>query len=86
MRAAEFDELFHAAHEVRPLRPGHVSLQFDHDPALAAQAAELAARETACCSFFTFTLIVSGGMLRMDITAPAGQHAVVDALAAAASS
>jgi hypothetical protein len=83
LRVAEFDELFGAA--VRGVhRPDATTLRLDLEPTakVAARAADLAVRETGCCSFFTFGLVATGGRLRLDIEVPAGQVEVLDALAA----
>jgi hypothetical protein len=54
------------------LRPG---------PDAAGRMAALAAAEIACCSFFTFTMTLTGGTLTLDVSVP-GQHAaMLDALA-----
>jgi hypothetical protein len=66
----------------RPLRVA----AFDKLFAAAVRAAELAAAETGCCSFFTFILTVTGGSAGLDIVVPAAQTAVLDALAQRASS
>jgi hypothetical protein len=58
------------------LRPG---------PGPAARAAELAAAETSCCAFFTFTLTIAAGELGLDITVPASYAGVLDALVERAS-
>ena len=47
---------------------------------VAARAADLAVRETRCCSFFGFAQSATGGDLTLDITAPPGQVAVLGAL------
>jgi hypothetical protein len=51
------------------------------DPTVAARAADLAVRETACCSFFEFILTATGGQLTLQIRTPATQIEVLDALA-----
>jgi hypothetical protein len=82
LRTARFDKFF--AGSVRTVarpEPGRARLDLRPAPEVAAQAAELAATETECCSFFTFTLTVSGGGLTLDVSVPAGQVAVLDALA-----
>jgi hypothetical protein len=38
--------------------------------ALAGPAAELAAAEQRCCSFFRFTLVLDGGNLQLTVQAP----------------
>ncbi|MQY05778.1 hypothetical protein [Actinomadura macrotermitis] len=82
LREAEFDALFaDAVTEVRQVAPGRVRLRLRAEPQVAGRAAELAARETGCCSFFTFTLTAAGGELMLEIDA-ADEHAgVVAALA-----
>jgi hypothetical protein len=57
LRMAEFDELF-AAHLTGVEQPddSHAQLTLTGGPGLAGRARDLAERETACCSFFTFTI------------------------------
>jgi len=81
LRIASFDQFFAGA--VRAVtRPGPDRLRLDlrPGPEVAARAAELAAAETECCSFFTFALTASGGGLTLDVSVPDGQVAVLDAL------
>lgn len=81
LRAKEFDDLFReAVAEVRRLDAGRARLVLRPEPALASRAADLAVRETRCCSFFGFALNATGGELTLVITAPPGQVAVLDAL------
>ncbi|MFC9996596.1 hypothetical protein [Nocardia sp. NPDC127526] len=84
LRVAEFDALFRDAlrgiERVSPTR-----LRLDLDAAAEARARELAARESNCCSFFTFGFIPAGKQLvRMDIDVPPARAEVLDALAARA--
>ncbi|MFG2076323.1 hypothetical protein [Nonomuraea maritima] len=67
-------------------RPERVRLRLDlaFSPDNAARAADLAARENGCCSFFTFTLTVAGGSLALEVTVPAEHVQVLDALHARA--
>jgi hypothetical protein len=85
LRLAEFDEMFAAAvvavERVDRLR---ARLELRADPAVAARAADLMARETGCCSFFTFTLTATAGHLALDVAVSAGHGDVLDALAAGA--
>jgi hypothetical protein len=53
---------------------------------VAARAAELAASETRCCSFFTFTLRVSAGSVALEVSVPPAYSAVLNAIAATAAS
>jgi hypothetical protein len=66
---AEWTELL-ALVEHRERLDGGVRLQFAPDPALAGKLADLATREHACCSFFTFTLHLAGDAVRLDVQAP----------------
>ncbi|SFD73116.1 hypothetical protein SAMN04487819_102367 [Actinopolyspora alba] len=79
-RAAEFDALFTAAlrsfHEPEPTR-----LRLVLDPAWRDTARDLAERENQCCSLFTFVLQQRDDELWLDITVPADQRPVLEALA-----
>ncbi|MDX8053669.1 hypothetical protein SK571_30225 [Lentzea sp. BCCO 10_0798] len=85
LRVAEFDALFtEAVQNVRRVDATSVSLDLQPRPEVAARAADLLVRETGCCSFFTFSLVATGGSLHLEIKVP-GQHAeVLEALAARA--
>lgn len=81
LRAKEFSDLFRdATTAVERIDEGRARLVLRPEPPVAARAADLAVRETQCCSFFRFTLTATGGGLTLDITAPPGQVAVLDAL------
>ena len=81
LRAKEFDDLFRdAVIAVHRIDAGRSRLVLRPEPGLAARAAELVVRETQCCSFFGFALAATGGELKLDITAPPVQVAVLDAL------
>jgi hypothetical protein len=85
LRVAEFDALF--AEAVRAVaRPDRTRLRLELDGESAARAAGLAARESGCCSFFTFTLTIGGGATTLTVEVP-GEHVdVLDALQARAGS
>ncbi|MFG1925360.1 hypothetical protein [Cryptosporangium sp. NPDC048952] len=76
LRVAEFDALFAASvRGVERLAPEHLVLTLgDFD---RATVEDLIARETACCSFFTFTLNES----TLHVEVPAAHVAVLDSLA-----
>jgi hypothetical protein len=81
LRAAEFAGFFTTA--VRSAqRPSPAKLRLDLAPGQrsAVMAAGLAAKETECCSFFTFTLTATGGALTMEIDVPDEHIALLDAL------
>lgn len=82
LRVAEFDGLFRTAvRAVERADPRRLRLTLAPDAATAARAADLAVRETGCCSFFTFTLEMSGGQVLMEVAVPPEQVGVLDALA-----
>lgn len=84
LRVAEFDSLFsQVVRSVTRPRPDLLRLGLTRDPETAARAAELAARENQCCTFFTFTLTFSEE-LTLDVAVPAEHVPVLDALAARA--
>jgi hypothetical protein len=75
-RVAEFDRLF-ADHLRRADRVDPQTLDLTLDPDCRATVEDLTARETECCSFFTFTL--SGTTeLHLRVTVPPTQTAVLD--------
>lgn len=79
-RMAEFDLLFSAA--VREVsRPAPTVLHLVLDAAHEAGARDLAARESGCCSFFTFAFTERPDGLHCEITVPDAQAAVLDSLA-----
>jgi hypothetical protein len=83
LRVAAFDELFtEAVRGIERPGPGRLRLDLRAGPQIAGRAAELAAAETDCCSFFTFTLTVTGGSLVVEVAVPESRMAVLDALAA----
>ncbi|MGH3500200.1 MAG: hypothetical protein ACRDQA_04760, partial [Nocardioidaceae bacterium] len=85
LRIAEFNYLFSAAlQEVQRVSP--TRLRLDLNAAAEATAEGLAAHETDCCSFFTFTLTQSGeDTVSMDVEVPPGREDVLDGLATQAS-
>jgi hypothetical protein len=87
LRLAEFDALF--ATRLRGVdrpEPGRLRLRLADAPGLRAEVANLTARESACCTFFTFTLTDAGSELLLDVAVPATQVSVLDGMAAAAAS
>ncbi|MBL7253484.1 hypothetical protein [Paractinoplanes lichenicola] len=79
MRLAEFDDLFTTA-LLGQARESATVLRWDLDPAAESVARDLTARETECCSFFTFTIEPADGVLRVTVEVPAARVAVLDAL------
>ena len=84
-RVAEFDSLLGTAvRGVDRIGETRLRLELEPSPEVAGRAAQLAAKETGCCSFFTFTLTADGAGVRLDVAVPDGQTDVLDALAARA--
>ena len=86
LRLAEFDALFTAVRRVEILGPAHARLHLTGPAGLAATARDLTARETECCSFFSFTITTDGTGatdgedLRLDVQVPDRYAGVLAAL------
>lgn len=81
LRVAEFDALFAAA--VRPaerVSPTALRLHLPAGEGTGSAVAELVARETACCSFFSFDLSTAGSRTQLEVRVPASRTAVLDAM------
>lgn len=86
LRAAEFDELFRSSvRRVERVDARSVRLELDATSTVAAKAADLATRETACCAFFAFDLRIGDGRLLLDVSTPEVHADVLAALADRAS-
>jgi hypothetical protein len=85
LRAAEFGDLFSGA-VLTVDRPeaGRLRLGLRPGRETAGQVAGLAAAETQCCSFFTFTLTAANDSLLLDIAVPSARTDILDALASRA--
>lgn len=81
MRVAEFDVLFRES-VLRWTRISRTRLELTLAAQAWAAASDLAARESGCCSFFTFTFESSVSGVVMAIEVPASQVAVLDAVTA----
>ena len=78
---AEFDELFATAvRSVTRESNVHATFELPAEPAVAATAADLTARESPCCTFWTFALTMTGGRVMLEVRVPPGNVAVLDAL------
>jgi hypothetical protein len=85
LRLAEFDDLFSTALTAQT-RLSAAVLRWSLDSWAEAVARALAARETQCCSFFTFSFTSDGDTVQVDVRVPAVRSEVLDALAARAAS
>jgi hypothetical protein len=82
VRAAEFDDLFAAAGSgSERVAPTHLRFSLRGDHGLESRVRDLARRESACCSFFTFDVSVSGACVTLDAQVDARHVPVLDALA-----
>ncbi len=86
LRLAEFDALFATAvRRVDTVGPTHARLRLTGPAGLAATVRDLTARETECCSFFTFTVTPEpadqGEVLTLDVEVPAQYADVLASLA-----
>lgn len=80
---AEFDALFATA--VRePHRVSDTLLRLALDPSAETTARNLIARESVCCSFFTFTVAGGRAELTIDVEVPPAQTEVLDGVMARA--
>jgi hypothetical protein len=85
LRVAEFDDLFRDC-VIRVDRAAPTSLRLTLNPGdeVAARVRDLVARETQCCSFFTFDLSPAPHGLHVQVQVPPEQIAVLDAFTARA--
>jgi hypothetical protein len=81
-RAEEFGRLFaETVQQVERRDATLLRLELAPGPGTAARVAALAAAETECCSFFTFTLTVTAGGLILDVEVPAARQEILDGVA-----
>jgi hypothetical protein len=83
VRLVEFDDLFTTALRGQQ-RLSPTRLRWCLDPAAEQTARDLAGRESACCSLFSFTFTPADGAVQLDIAVPDAHLDVLDALAAKA--
>ena len=86
LRLAEFDTLFATAvRHVETLSPTHARMLLAGPAGLEATVRDLTARETGCCSFFSFTTTRQpagdGEALTLDVEVPARYADVLASLA-----
>jgi hypothetical protein len=88
LRLAEFDDLFTTLTSLDRLSPVRLRMHLDGAAGLYDTVRDLTARETQCCSFFTFTATPSpgadGDRLTLDVEVPSAQIVVLEALVARA--
>jgi hypothetical protein len=80
LRLAEFDDLVATGLRGQQ-RLSPTVLRWRLDPDAETAARDLTARESSCCSFFSFVFATDGDTVHVDVGVPAAQVAVLDALA-----
>ncbi len=81
LRLNEIDELFGTVvRSVQRVDDLRLRLQLQPDPVVAARTADLIVRESACCSFFTFTLTATEGRLALEVAVPPAHVDVLDGM------
>jgi hypothetical protein len=84
LRLAEFDALFASAARSVVRSDLGVTIHLTGSDGLLESVRDLAERETACCSFFTFLLDGADNDVTMSISVPPERRDVLDVLAARA--
>ena len=79
-RVDEWAEMLRRATS-REMTDAGAHVTFARDAALAAELADLMAREVDCCGFFTFTLTVSHDTIVLGVSAPDEAKELVTAFA-----
>ena len=81
LRVAEFEDLFRSALRRAERRgPSSLQLGFVDTGDGSERIAELIARESACCSFFSFDLHRADAETVLEVRVPAAHTAVLDGL------
>jgi hypothetical protein len=81
LRVAEFDALFATATgPPERLGPTRLRVHLPGGQDNAARARDLIARETGCCSFFSFDLRPSATDIELDVEVPEEHVAVLDVM------
>ena len=83
LRLSEFDDLFTTGLH-RQERTVEQRLRWRLRPATEATVRDLTARESECCSFFTFTITADRTGVTVDVEVPPAHVDVLDALQARA--
>jgi len=80
VRLAEFDTLLGSATSAERDDATHLTFHFDAVDGLEAQARDLTARESSCCSFFDFTVTKDAGQVTVGIRVTDQHASILDSL------
>jgi hypothetical protein len=81
LRLAEFADVFAVVRTAERRAPTELRLILQPAPGRAEAVRDLAARESTCCSFFSFTVREEDVGVLLQITVPWTQAGVLDAMA-----
>ena len=81
LRLAEFDDLFATSVRTVARRGSAVRMHLVGEEGLVDRVRDLTARESSCCSFFTFAIEGTHHDLTLDISVPPERQEILDALA-----
>ena len=81
LRLAEFDALFSEAVRSVERHGQRVRMHLTGTPDLRDRVRDLAERESACCSFFTFAIDGTPGNVTLEISVPPERRDILAALA-----
>jgi hypothetical protein len=84
MRVRELETLLATAIAWHRPEPRHLRVTFAGGESTWATVRDLVALESACCSFFAFTVTTGDDRVVLDVRVPTGQVGVLDGLAALA--
>jgi hypothetical protein len=84
LRLAEFDHLFASAARSVTRDDDGVLIHLTGTSGLRERVRDLATRETACCSFFTFVVEGREDDVTLHVSVPPERRAILDVLAARA--
>jgi hypothetical protein len=85
LRLAEFTALFATAlQRLDRVDARRLRMTLSGGDDIETDVRDLAARESACCSFFSFTVTPTADAVVLDVEVPAAQTAVLDGLTALA--
>lgn len=85
LRLAEFDDLYTSAVRRVERHGTNIRMHVAGAAGVSEQVRDLTARETQCCSFFSFAITGTDDDLTLDIAVPPARRDILEALAERAS-